>query len=332
MLRCVDSSAPNLQSAKLVHGMGGEIRHPNAQKAWDGARLSNVAATLRLTAKRLGWLHTLLWSCASLGRRFSTHIFMVTTHPIAEDEADLPVSMEGFECRLLSNDDVVRFFNRLDGESYSRAFAMEALSRSDRCFGVFEGGHLVWYCWYARQSAPIFDDVDAAADFPCVYAYNAHTDAAHRGRGLHRIGVESSARFFAREGYRAFTAYIEVLNLAPLIAARKMGERVDGFVMLYRSPRGVRWIASPGCRKAAFRVRRRRTDTAYDGPPTKTGGRPLEPEPPHRVGALTPIPIPDPLLQLSEAAAVTSTSAKRRVREIKTDTSAAPAVHRRDRQ
>src|SRR5262245_8894653 len=71
---------------------------------------------------------------------------------------------------------------------------------------------------------------------------------------------------------------------------------------------------------------------AYDGPPTTTGGRPLEPEPPQRVGALTPSPIPDPLLQLSDAAAVTRVSAKRSVRYIKTDTSAAPAVRRQDQQ
>jgi len=257
-----------------VHGIGGEVRHRNAEKAWDGARLSNVAATLRLTAKRLGWRHTLLWSCASLGRRFSTHIFMVTTHPIAEEEADLPVNVEGFECRLLSDEEAVRRFDRGDGQSYSRAFAMEALSRGDRCFGVFEDGQLLWYCWYAREAAPIFDDVDAAADFPSIYVYNAHTDGAHRGRGLHRVGVESSARFFAREGYRAFTAYIEVLNLAPLIAARKMGERVEGFVALYRSARGVRWIASPGCRKAAFRVRRRTAEARLRRPANEDGRAP----------------------------------------------------------
>jgi hypothetical protein len=168
----------------------------------------------------------------------------------------------------------VRFFNLVDGQSYSRAFAIEALSRGDRCFGVFEDGRLLWYCWYAREAAPIFDDVDAAADFPSVYVYNAHTDAAHRGRGLHRIGVESSARFFAREGYRAFTAYIEVLNLAPLIAARKMGERVEGLVLLYRSARGVRWIASPGCRKAAFRVCRRTPDAGLRRPADEDGRAP----------------------------------------------------------
>jgi len=71
---------------------------------------------------------------------------------------------------------------------------------------------------------------------------------------------------------------------------------------------------------------------AYDGPPTKTGGRPPDPEPPQRVGALTPIPIPDPLLQLSDATAVRIANAKSNVRRIKTDTSVVPAARRRDRR
>jgi hypothetical protein len=199
----------------------------------------------------------MLWLCASVGRRFSTHVFVVTTHPIADDGAANPADMAGLEGRLLSRDEVVRFFNRTDGNGYSRAFALDALSRGNRCFGVFEDGRLLWYCWYAREAAPIFDDVDATAGFPFLYAYNAHTDAAHRGRGLHRIGVEASARLFAREGYRAFTVYIEAHNLAPLIAARKMGEPALGVVALYRSASGVRWIASRGCRKASFRIHRR---------------------------------------------------------------------------
>lgn len=274
MLRGVDSSAPNLHRHELVHGMGGGIRHRTAEKPWDGARLSNVAATLRLAARRLGWMHTLLWLCASIGRRFSTHFFVVSTHPFPEDEPDRDANIEGFEGRLLSHDEVMRFFDRADDESYSRAFALEALARGDRCFGVFEEGRLLWYCWFARAAAPIFDDVDATADFPYLYVYNAHTDPAHRGRGLHRIGSESSARFFAAEGYRAFTAYIEVLNLAALIAARKMRERAEGLVVLYRSARGVRWIASPGCRKAAFRVQRRPVNGGLRRPADEDGRAP----------------------------------------------------------
>ena len=126
---------------------------------------------------------------------------------------------------------------------------MDALSRGDRCFGLFEDKRLLWYCWYARESAPAHDDVDVVADFPFLYAYNAHTDAAHRGRGLHRIGVMASARFFAREGYRAITAYMEAHNLAPLIAARTMGEPFVGLSVSTAAGGRVRWFATPGCRR-----------------------------------------------------------------------------------
>ena len=66
------------------------------------SRLANIASAMRLTVKRLGWPHTLLWSCASLGRRFSTHIFVVTLHPFDEDAAHDDPNAAGLEGRLLT--------------------------------------------------------------------------------------------------------------------------------------------------------------------------------------------------------------------------------------
>jgi hypothetical protein len=123
--------------------------------------------------KRLGWLHTLLWSTASLGRRFCTHIFVVASHPIDEDEGRDDPNAVGLDGHVLTPDEVLGFFNRSEGYSYSRAFASAALDRGDRCFGLLEDERLVWYCWYARESAPVFDDVDVVSEFPFLYAYNA---------------------------------------------------------------------------------------------------------------------------------------------------------------
>jgi hypothetical protein len=225
----------------------------------NGGRLRNIASTVRRSVRRLGWARTLLWSFASVGRRFSTHVFVVTSHPFDDVETDyMAPNAEGLEGRLLTCDEVLQFFTQSEGFSYSRSFALEALARDDRCFGIFEGGRLLWYCWYAREAAPVLDDVDVVSDFPNLYAYNAHTDANHRGRGLHRIGVELSARFFASEGYRAITAYMEGFNLAPQIAAQRMGEPIVGFVALYRATDGTRWFATRACRDGAFRLQRRR--------------------------------------------------------------------------
>jgi hypothetical protein len=240
-----------------------------AENRGDGSRLANVAHTTGVITKRLGFGHLLLWLAASLGRRFSIHVFVVTTHPFDEKPPDTDVAVLGLEARLLTCDDVARFFDREQGHSYQNAFASDALARGDRCFGVLNGRHLLWYCWYARGAAPVFDHVDAAAEFPFLYAYNAHTDGAYRSRHLHSIGVSASGRFFAREGYQAFAAYIEATNIPPLIAARRMGERFVGFAVVRRTASGVRWFATRGCKKVGFRLERK--DVTSEG--GATGGQ-----------------------------------------------------------
>jgi hypothetical protein len=210
-----------------------------------------------VVTRRLGVGHLLLWLAAALGRRFSLHIFVVTTHPIDGEPTDSDAAISDLEARLLTCHEVARFFNREQGHSYQYAFAADALARGDRCFGLLKGGRLLWYCWYARGAAPVFDGVDAAVDFPFLYVYNAHTDDAHRGRRLHSMGAQASGHFFAREGYRAFTAYIEATNLPPLIAAQRMGEWVMGFAVVRRTPGGARWFATRGCKKAGFRLTRK---------------------------------------------------------------------------
>jgi hypothetical protein len=217
-----------------------------------------AGSDLRLIARRLGWRYVPLWLCAAFGRRLSLlHLFIVTTHPIDDEQRHADVNTAGLETRLLTPDEISRFFDRDEGFAYVRAFAADALSRGHRCFGVLDRGRLLWYGWYARGPAPVFDDVEVVVDFPFQYAYNVYTDEAHRGRGLHRMGVTASGRAFAREGYRAFTAYIDADNLAPLIAARSMGERVAGFAVVHRVFGRVRWFATHGCRRAGFRLHRR---------------------------------------------------------------------------
>lgn len=265
MLAELTASALNLHRPKLVHHAIPQGTRPHRTTAGrpNRSRLRNIASTVRHAWTRLGWARTLLWSFASVARRFSTHVFVVTSHPFGDVHADsIDPSAGSLEGRLLTSDEVLQFFTRSEGFSYSRSFALDALSREDRCFGIFEGERLLWYCWYARRAAPVFDDVDVVADFPYLYAYNAHTDADHRGRGLHRIGIDRSARFFATEGYCAFTAYMEAHNLAPQIAAQRMGETIVGFVALCRVSDSVRWLATRGCRDGAFRLQRRQEKPA----------------------------------------------------------------------
>lgn len=221
-----------------------------------GSRLAQTTSTIRLVAARLGWSYALLWLFTSLlGRRLRFHVFVVFLHAFDQDPPD-DDAHAGLESRVLTREDVTHFFDRDEGYGYSRAFAADALSRGDLCVGVLDGDSLLWYCWFARGPAPVFDGLEVIVDKPCLYGYNAYTQAAHRGRGLHIAGVNASSRIFGREGYRAVIAYIEAHNTAPLVAAARMGERIVGFVIVHRRAGGPRWFASRGCRQGGFRIRR----------------------------------------------------------------------------
>ena len=225
-----------------------------------GSRLRNAASRARHVVQRLGWTHAALWLCSAVGRRASIHFFVITIHPIAND---LRVDQTlGFERRFLTPDEIMHFASD-EGYRYSRAFASEAMARGDRCFGILERGRLICYCWYAAGAAPVFEDIEVLVEAPFIYAYNAYTDQAYRGRGLHIFGIDAASSEFQREGFTDITAYIESDNLAPLMAARKMGERFVGFVVLFRAFGRFRWFATPGCRNAGLSVMRR-TDASTD--------------------------------------------------------------------
>jgi GNAT superfamily N-acetyltransferase len=221
-----------------------------------GSRLSDALSLVRHVVHRLGWAHAFLWLCGVVGRRASVHIFVITTHAVDGAVPNPASNLAELEARFLTSEEIVRFASD-DRERYSPTFATEALGRGDRCFGIIEQDRLVCYCWYAAGAAPVFEDVEVAVDPPFIYGYNAFTDPAHRGRGLHIFGVSAAAQKLRSEGFTSITAYIEADNVAPLMSARKMGETFVGSVVLFRAFGKFHWLVSPGCDRIGFRVSRR---------------------------------------------------------------------------
>jgi hypothetical protein len=235
-----------------------------------GSRLGDLLSRVRTVARRLGWAHVFLWWCAALGRRVSSlRIFIVLVHSF--EAAPLPPDETGeLVARFLTTDEVECYASDEDFR-YSQAFASDALSRGDRCFGVFYGETLLCYCWYATGAAPVFEDIEVAVAHPYVYGYNAYTAGSHRGKGLHRIGVVAAKQEYRREGMRGFIAYIEADNLAPLTAAYRMGEELAGFVVFVKLFGRLRWFATPGCRQIGFTVHRRREPSPVSESRLSTG-------------------------------------------------------------
>ena len=221
-----------------------------------GSRVRNAASRARHVVQRLGWTHAGLWLCGTIGRRASVHVFVITTHPIVDDTTLRVEDTHGLELRFLTSGEIMQFASDM-GYRYSPAFASEAMARGDRCFGILERGRLLSYCWYAYGAAPVFDDIEVIVERPFIYGYNAYTDPAHRGRGLHILGIDAASIALGREGVSGITAYIESDNVAPLMAARKMGERFVGFVVLYRAFGRFRWFATSGCRQGGLSISRR---------------------------------------------------------------------------
>lgn len=238
------------------------------------SKVADLWSRVRLISRRLGWAHVLLWSLSAVGRRLSFHTLVVWLHPFDDRVPEVTAHTSSIEARFLNPHEILSFASD-ENYHYTHAFASNALARGYRCFGLLERGRLLSYCWYATGPAPVFDDVEVSVDFPFIYGFNAYTDASQRGRGLHVFGVHAGAQALKREGFRGISAYIEADNLAPLVAARKMGERVVGYVFLWRLFGKFRWVMTSGCGEVGFRVShqtplREKSPTGRGGAPKNT--------------------------------------------------------------
>lgn len=133
-------------------------------------------------------------------------------------------------------------------------FVREASARGDRCYGLFDGGALVSYGWYADRPNPIDEHFVLHFDPAYAYMYKGYTLPAYRGRRLHAIGMCRALRAVAAEGRQGLISYVESNNFASLRSVVRMGYRPFGEVYLLRAGRRAFAYATPGCRAYGFRV------------------------------------------------------------------------------
>jgi hypothetical protein len=176
------------------------------------------------------------------------------TAELSDVNRDL-LSSGDFTARFLDPDTVGRAFAEPEWRhEYSPAWIEAALSKGDRCFGVFDGPVLASVGWYATTPTPVTDTLSLHFDPTWVYMHRGFTARAYRGRRLHGIGMSLALREVTARGAKGLISFVECNNLQSLQSVDRMGYRVFGSIWLAAlSDRQWAW-ATPGCRAYRFRL------------------------------------------------------------------------------
>ena len=138
------------------------------------------------------------------------------------------------------------------------SFLDDAGERGDRCMVITVDDQLASYGWYSTSSpTPYGPGLDVHFDDASwVYMYKGYTSAAHRGKRLHAVGMESALAIVADEGYQGLISCVEATNAASLRSCHRMGYEIFGEVSACRPRLGRRsrsgWFTSRSDRCAAF--------------------------------------------------------------------------------
>lgn len=143
-------------------------------------------------------------------------------HPLAEC-ADV-------DSRFLEPDELAPVEALADKQGKRRVRA--AGRRGDRCYAIFDHGEIVNVSFYAKGPTPLVGDLLLCFRAPDWYMYGALTPPAHRGRGLHAVGVLRASLALFDEGVSRLVTVHERTNYNSMVSALRMGWRPCG--SLYR--------------------------------------------------------------------------------------------------
>lgn len=142
-----------------------------------------------------------------------------------------------------------------------RDFVERATLKRDECLGLCDAnGHLAAYGWYASTPTPI-DPPDLWLTFSpdYVYMYNGFTQAGHRGKRLHGVGMTSALQHYLSSGRKGLVSYIEANNFDSLKSSLRMGYTVVGSIYVLKIFGHYFIRASRGCEKYGFGLQYRRS-------------------------------------------------------------------------
>lgn len=152
---------------------------------------------------------------------------------------------------------VLRAFGKDPVNEMPDAFLDEALAKGDECFALLQGDQLAAYGWYS--SGPTRIDPPDLVLHPGprhIYMYKGFTNAAHRGRRLHAIGMTLALAACLKRGFEGLVSYVESNNFASLKSTVRMGYEIFGTIAILKGF-GMHYArASAGCRARGVSVER----------------------------------------------------------------------------
>jgi hypothetical protein len=152
----------------------------------------------------------------------------------------------GFDARFVSPPEL-EAAARAGTHDLTPEFLDRAIRRGDRCYGIFEGGTLASYGWYAQQPTQIDKHYLLHFDPDYTYMFKGYTLGAYRGKRLHAIGMCRALRAFTEEGKKGLVSYVASNNFASLRSVARMGYQIFGHLYLARAGEHAIAFASGGC-------------------------------------------------------------------------------------
>jgi hypothetical protein len=166
-----------------------------------------------------------------------------------------PRSLEnthGFATRFLSDAEVLHV-SETQPEFFSREFVSRALLKRDRCFGIFDGEHLVSCGWYSRLPTDVKPGLKVSFSPDYVYMYKGYTAESYRGKRLHALGMAQAILACAQEGCKGMVSYVEANNESSLQSCWRLGCSEFGRIWVLGSGGRFWSLGSSGCRQYQFR-------------------------------------------------------------------------------
>jgi ribosomal protein S18 acetylase RimI-like enzyme len=180
------------------------------------------AAQIWHHAKTFGAFNALVdLSLRAINRLFLFKILRVVVLEAANLQAETQDSKFRFE---FLDESTLRRFATCRGYELSSNFLDWALSRKDRCYGIFDGTTLTSYGWFSAKPTRIEPpDLILRFDHRFGYVYKLFTHPDYRGRRLVAMGLTHALAASLTSGLAGLVAIVESNNFSSRKAMRRVG-------------------------------------------------------------------------------------------------------------